>query len=91
MAPRVHLFFLPLLLFATGVVQGQCVVAVQSEGQPLPGAIVLDNGTPLGLTGNSGEFRVPAPSDGGTVNLEVRALGHLTLDTLLRCDGRDKV
>lgn len=91
MAPRVHLFFLPLLLFATAVVQGQCVVAVQSEGQPLPGAIVLDNGAPLGLTGNSGEFRIPASSDGGTVDLQVRALGHLTLDTLVRCGGQNKV
>ena len=91
MAPRVQLFFLPLLLFATAVAQGQCVVAVQSEGQPLPGAIVLDNGAPVGLTGNSGEFRVPASSDGGTVNLQVRALGHLTLDTLVRCGGQNKV
>ncbi|MGB0171926.1 MAG: TonB-dependent receptor, partial [Flavobacteriales bacterium] len=81
---------LPLIL-ATAVVNGQCVVTVQSEGQPLPGAIVLGNGAPLGLTGASGEFSWATPPEGGTFNLQIRALGHLTLDTVARCGGNGRI
>ena len=91
MSARFRLFFLLPLVLATAVVKGQCVVAVQSEGQPLPGAIVLGNGTPLGLTGASGEFTWTAYPEGGTFNLQLRALGHLTLDTVARCGGNERV
>ena len=76
---------LMVFLLANGEVRGQCTVQVQSEGLPIPGAIVIADGTPVGMTGDSGSFLWEPRQSEGTVSIAVKALGYLAMDTAFQC------
>ena len=81
---RVSLF-LTTLLFTAGGVQGQCTIEVQSKGIPIPGAVVIVEGSPIGVTGDSGSFVWKESLDQSPVSIAIKALGYVHLDTAFRC------
>ena len=75
----------------TPMATAQCTIAATAEGMPIPGALLITEGKPMGMTGSTGTFTGDFLTSSGPVNLQVRALGYLTMDTLVQCASGGKL